>query len=196
MNNQNPTWERLDTDTDKSYEAFCIYRDMGSNRTLRKLAQELNKTLTQIGDWSSKHNWQERVSAYDDYLREEHRIRLETAKLKVAENVLDDYEELRKAVKKRLKVIAAMDYVVMEDDLNALLTLMHRLDDYARRAVGLPEKITEQKNEHSGTVQTQNTNVNIDAENAHDATNILNQLAELGAIPPNGSQADNDATSE
>lgn len=156
----NPIWERLPSDTDKSFEAFCIYRDMGSGRTLRKLAQELDKTLTQIGDWSSKHNWIERVSTYDDYLRDEHRKRLEKARLEVAENVLDDYKVLRKAVAKRLKNLEDVDWIATEEQMHSLLGLMHRLDDYARRAVGLPSEIKESKsvvdNKLSGTVNVNN----------------------------------------
>ena len=49
----------------KAFEAFAIYRDMGAERSLRKLTQQLHKNLTTIRDWSVKWNWQERVRAYD-----------------------------------------------------------------------------------------------------------------------------------
>lgn len=50
-----------------------MYRDM-ENRTLRKVARQLNKSLTQIAKWSEPHNWVERVDSYDEYLRELDRI--------------------------------------------------------------------------------------------------------------------------
>lgn len=42
--------------------------------------------------------------------------------------------------------------------------------------------------EGGGPIQTTNTNVNLNAENAHDAASILKQLADLGAIPPEPSE--------
>lgn len=45
-------------------------------------------------------------------------------------------------------------------------------------------------------IQTQQTNVNLQAESAHDANNILKQLAELGAIPSEPGTSDNHTTTE
>lgn len=59
-------WERQPGETTKAYEAFCVYRDMGTERSLRKTAQSLNKSLTVISSWSTPNNWVERVQAWDD----------------------------------------------------------------------------------------------------------------------------------
>lgn len=72
---------------------------------------------------------------------------------------------------------AAADYLARRDPEN-----------WARTA---PQKL-----EHTGAIETRNTNVNINAENAHDAGNILKQLAELGAIPPDPSAGNHDPTPE
>ena len=61
-------WSRLKSDTSKSFEAFTIYRDMGKERTLERVSKELNKSMTLIGRWSSRHNWKERAKEYDKYL--------------------------------------------------------------------------------------------------------------------------------
>lgn len=58
-------WEQQPGESAKAFEAFAIYRDMGVERSLRKLTQQLHKNLTTIRDWSVKWNWQERVRAYD-----------------------------------------------------------------------------------------------------------------------------------
>lgn len=58
-------WEQQPGESAKAFEAFAIYRDMGAERSLRKLTQQLHKNLTTIRDWSVKWNWQERVRAYD-----------------------------------------------------------------------------------------------------------------------------------
>ena len=58
-------WEQQPGESAKAFEAFAASRDMGAERSLRKLTQQLHKNLTTIRDWSVKWNWQERVRAYD-----------------------------------------------------------------------------------------------------------------------------------
>lgn len=57
-------WEMQETDTPKSWEAFVVYRDM-EKRTLAKVAEKLGKNLKLIERWSQKHNWVERVAAWE-----------------------------------------------------------------------------------------------------------------------------------
>ena len=61
-----PIYHKLTTETAKAYEAFAIYRDMGIGRSITKVAQELDKSRTQIGKWSERHNWVERVGIFDN----------------------------------------------------------------------------------------------------------------------------------
>ena len=58
-------WERQPEETARAFEAFCVYRDLGANRSIRKTGQELNKNCTTIGEWSSKYEWVKRVAAWD-----------------------------------------------------------------------------------------------------------------------------------
>ena len=58
-------WEQQPGESAKAFEAFAIYRDMGVERSVRKVTQRLNKSLTLIGKWSSRYNWPERDRAYD-----------------------------------------------------------------------------------------------------------------------------------
>lgn len=45
-------WERQPGESAQAYEAFAIYRDMGSNRSLRVVAEQLSKSDTLIKRWS------------------------------------------------------------------------------------------------------------------------------------------------
>lgn len=58
-------WEQQPGEGAKAFEAFAIYRDMGAERSVRKVARQLNKSLTLIGKWSSAYGWPERARAYD-----------------------------------------------------------------------------------------------------------------------------------
>lgn len=67
-------WERQEGETQKAFEAFKIYRDLGPERTLDKSFRiwkglEVTSTKRASGqwkDWSVKHDWVDRVNAMDD----------------------------------------------------------------------------------------------------------------------------------
>ncbi len=61
-------WERQLRESSQAYEAFSIYRDMGSDRSLRAVAKQLNKILTIIGRWSGAWEWVERIRAHENDL--------------------------------------------------------------------------------------------------------------------------------
>lgn len=58
-------WDRQPGETSKAYEAFCIYRDMGAERTVRGVAEHLNKSQQLINGWSGKNEWVVRAAAFD-----------------------------------------------------------------------------------------------------------------------------------
>lgn len=145
-----PLWERQPTDTPKSYEAFCIYRDMGATRSLHKAALKYygksSVSLGQFEKWSVDMNWQERVQAWDAYQDELRRKRnLDRQKL-IEDTAYSDYEMLRDAIEKYKKDYLEVEFAgVKPGNIMNLIQMMKQADDYARRAVGLPDRITENK---------------------------------------------------
>jgi hypothetical protein len=61
-------WDQQPNESSKAFERFAIYRDMGAGRSLRKLANDLELNPSTIAEISTKHNWQERVVAFDAYV--------------------------------------------------------------------------------------------------------------------------------
>lgn len=61
-------WDQQQNESSKSFERFALYRDMGAGRSLRKLAKDLELNSSTLAEISSKHNWQERVVAFDAYI--------------------------------------------------------------------------------------------------------------------------------
>lgn len=151
---ETPIYKRLPSDTDKSFEAFCIYRDMGANRSLRDVAQTLNKSLTLIARWNTENNWQERVAAYDASLDEKNlNDNAERQKL-IKDTAYSDYIFLRKSIDNFKKNFEAVNFVGLNAyEIANLVELMKKADDYARRAVGLPDKITEQKTDVKAEIE-------------------------------------------
>lgn len=61
-------WTRRDNESAPAYEAFRIYLNMGAERSITEVAQEVDKARQVIGRWSSEHDWVERVRAYDRHM--------------------------------------------------------------------------------------------------------------------------------
>ena len=63
----NKIYDRQPNDTDKSWLAFCKYRDMGGDRTVEKVRLECGyRSVRKLELWSSKYSWVKRVRAFDD----------------------------------------------------------------------------------------------------------------------------------
>ncbi|MDR0496189.1 MAG: hypothetical protein LBH42_01090 [Treponema sp.] len=69
------SWERLPGETALAYAAFCIFRDMGAERSIRKAVEFAEKDKAACGksyngwrNWSTKFRWRERAADYDKHL--------------------------------------------------------------------------------------------------------------------------------
>ena len=69
------SWERLKGESSLAYAAFCAFRDLGAERTIRKAVESAEKDETKHGkrykvwcNWSNQFRWQERAAAYDRYI--------------------------------------------------------------------------------------------------------------------------------
>lgn len=70
------SWEKQDFETPKQYKYFCVYRDMGVDRSFLKVQQKLGKPKTfvkALGTYSVKNNWVSRCDDYQVYLEEKQR---------------------------------------------------------------------------------------------------------------------------
>ncbi len=95
-------YDRQPTDTDKSWAAFCHYRDMGVERSLEKLIQKGAKTrLNVLKNWSAKHNWVERCREFDNDELEMQSIALQKERQKRRIQRERDAENYRIALKNR-----------------------------------------------------------------------------------------------
>ena len=58
-------WERQKGESEKAFEAFALYRDMGTDRTITAVVNELGKSRSLIDRWKDRWKWKERVKEYD-----------------------------------------------------------------------------------------------------------------------------------
>lgn len=131
-------WERQPEESTKAFEAFCIYRDLGTDRSLSKVAEKLEKSETLMGRWSSKHDWVKRAAAWDD---EQERIEREIAQREQA-------KEIRNMRKRHAGIATAMlikaatalqripDDEIKASDISRMVDVASKLERISRGDVG------------------------------------------------------------
>ncbi len=74
-------YEPIPGETHKAWLAFCIYRDMGIDRSLdkawRKSTGKVGRHARHWATWSSKHHWVSRCRAYDNAIMKRARRQVE-----------------------------------------------------------------------------------------------------------------------
>ncbi len=82
LDDKREIWERLPGESIKAYRCFCIYRDLGVDRSINKVQKALRDegkkySLTLLLRWSKRFNWVSRAEAYDEYLERLRRLERE-----------------------------------------------------------------------------------------------------------------------
>ncbi len=69
------SWERLAGETGAAFSAFCVYRDLGADRNIRKAVESAEKDEAVRAkrykvwrNWSTAYRWRERAADYDKYI--------------------------------------------------------------------------------------------------------------------------------
>jgi len=69
------SWERLTGESGAAYSAFCVYRDMGADRSIKKAVESTEgdeavrfKRYRVWRNWAVQYRWKERSADYDKYV--------------------------------------------------------------------------------------------------------------------------------
>lgn len=133
-NNTPLPWERQDRETPKAFEAFCVYRDMGTERSASKVANIVGKSYSLMQQWCNKYGWVDRAAAWDD---EQDRIKREAEQKAQIEAI----KEMRKrhtkvAVKMINKADAALDEILAGEikpaDIPRIVDIATKLERISR----------------------------------------------------------------
>ena len=134
-------WEKQPGESPKAFEAFATYRDMGVNRSIRKVAQELGKSATQIGEWSSKHDWVKRCEAWD---AEQDRI---ARRELIAEQAATRKRQRNQARAMQEKGMALLESISFGDaKLSEIVSLLKAGMEQERIAIGDVGEVIEERN--------------------------------------------------
>ena len=52
-------------ESSKAWEAFCLYRDLGPERSFDKVYQKCSKSVSLLARWSGLYHWVQRAQAFD-----------------------------------------------------------------------------------------------------------------------------------
>jgi hypothetical protein len=132
-----PPWERQPTDTDRSFEAFEIYRLMGGSRSLTKTSEKLGKNTTTIEQWSRRHSWVTRCAAWDRHEARvtNERILLGTASMRERQTVL----AMQLASRAQQRILRMTETEINTMRPSDIVALMRAAAEIERKAREIPE---------------------------------------------------------
>lgn len=64
-------WDQQPKESSRAFAAFICYRDLGMHRSCAKVAEQLKMASPSVLELSKRHNWQERVRAWDAHVDKE-----------------------------------------------------------------------------------------------------------------------------
>jgi hypothetical protein len=74
---EKPTYERAKGESSQAFEAWRLYRDMGVERSVSKVASKCQKNPSLLNRWSQKWHWQERLAEWEAHLDQVGRQQIE-----------------------------------------------------------------------------------------------------------------------
>ena len=111
--------EKETEESNKHYEFYLVYQNMGYKRTLKKVAEEVQLTTREIEKISSKYGWVSRVSKFD---QQQAQIRYNSMKTEMEEmgkrqgsHALQMTYSLITPAQKRLKEKNELDFANLSD---------------------------------------------------------------------------------
>lgn len=131
-------WDRLPRETSRGFELFCAYRDMGIERSLRKLKQGTAgaPNVNRLKRLSTRWNWVERCRAYDDYLEHQDRLNQEKERREMhkrhAKIAVLGQNIAVKGLEKLLTRVQGEDQAVAPSDLTRLLDTSVKVERLSR----------------------------------------------------------------
>ena len=145
-------WERQEGESAKQYEYFKTFLDLGALRTIPKVQEKTNKSLTYLNTLSSRNNWIARADAYDRYIDEiTRKENIEAIKKNNKENI-----QLAQAIKfvvgKKAKLLIdkikaagddtkSLNEVINEISWNVFPQLANMAVDIERKAYGMNDEL-------------------------------------------------------
>lgn len=168
-------WERQDGESAQAFQAFAVYRDMGTERSLVKVAQTLGKSKALMERWSVRWQWVARANVWDDELDRQSRRELEKGITEMRKN----HANIAKAMLvKALKALQKIpDDEMTPRDVASMVDVAAKLERISR---GEATEKTESKTELAGELKVNTVDLSLLSD---DELEVLSELADK--VAPN-----------
>jgi hypothetical protein len=100
-------WEQLPNETEKTWEAFVCYRNLGVDRGIAEVSRILRKSRQLIDVWSKKYDWKRRAAAFD---QENDNIRVQAHQQAIARIATQKAEAYELSTQRTLLEVARLGY--------------------------------------------------------------------------------------
>lgn len=124
-------------ETPRAAAAFADYCAMGPGRSLRKLADKTGTKLAQLGQWSTRFAWQERITAYDQQRADDRAKRREAQREAMEDRQARIAREQLEIATQRTRELAEAG--ALND--RAAVQLLKTAADLERTALGAPASV-------------------------------------------------------
>lgn len=139
-------WTKQPWETQRAFECFCVYRDMGTGRSLREAYREeagkdeVKQVSSHWARWSSDHNWVERAEAWDQHILERKRKEREREIEEMYDRHINAAQQL--FAKAYQRIMNADDGEMSLEEARRALSEAVEIE---RRARGEPDQVEEQR---------------------------------------------------
>lgn len=110
-------WDRRREESAVAYRAFLVLRDLGPERTFVAAAQELGKSASLLRRWAARHDWRERIWAWEVALAREAEEALRRQREQSLRRQAKDADQLQRLA------MARFSGLIHRDDRTGELTL-------------------------------------------------------------------------
>ncbi len=151
-------WDRQARETSRSYELFCVYRNLGPERSLTKARESAEgiPSVPRLKVLCVRWNWVDRARKYDDYLEFQDRLQQEKERREMrkrhAKIAVLGQNIAVKGLERLLAKVQDDEHAVAPADLTRLFDTSVKVERLSR---GEPTEI--EKSEHTGSIDIEAT---------------------------------------
>jgi hypothetical protein len=148
-------WNRQPGEGAKAYAAFCLFRDLGLERSLRAVSQKCAKSIPLLKRWSAKYRWVDRAAAWDDHQAE---VEQQAWDCKCAKTARQHAQICMAGLGQAIDALATFKPTNFSEAVHAAINLMR----FERLCRGLPSEIARMRHEGSSDgqpIRTQQLNI-------------------------------------
>jgi hypothetical protein len=104
----------MQNESAKAYAGFCVFKDLGPERTLQKVGEKLQKSYQLMQRWGKRFNWHNRAADFDEHSEGELQRRLLVRRARARERALAAAEMLDEKVSEAIKALEITEVIKVE----------------------------------------------------------------------------------